>query len=639
MTTGPVRRSPFHCSTKGMAMPTRGVQGQRGPVGIGGEKHCLLNCPIAGPPVAGARQRAWTRRCPSRRGVDTPQILVLVAVAAIDTCMPSALLLGFALAAVTALAATGARRLGVPHSILLVLVGVALAFVPGLPRVTLDPELVLLLFLPPLLYSSGVGMSWRGFRANLRPIMLLAVGCVLFTAAAVAAVCHWLLGLPWAVGFVLGAVVSPPDAVAPMAIARRLAVPERILTILEGEGLVNDATALILFSFAVAAVESGGGVSVAEAATSFALIVTGELVWGAGVGWALLRLRHWVRDPQVEIVLALLTPYLAFWPPHALGGSGVIATVAAGLYVSWNGPRFIAPATRLQGYFVWGLVVYLVEGIVFLLTGLQARAVVAGHGAEGWERLLLAGLVTCLVVVAVRFVWVFPATYLPRWLLPVLRARYPAPPWQYSFLIGFTGIRGVVSLAAALSIPLAVESGGPFPGRDLVLFATFCVILATLVGQGAALPRVIAWLGLDGAGRAEAAEDKRHEVAARIEGVDAVLARLGELERKGAPAAAVAALRRRHRDRRAQFAGTADERVPGSPVVDDAVLEIQLVEAERLALARLYAQDGVTDEARRRIEREFDLEDARVRHAAESATEHWMDADPASVRTDTAGSV
>jgi monovalent cation/hydrogen antiporter len=548
--------------------------------------------------------------------------------------MPSALLLGFALVAVTAFAAASARYLRLPLSILLVLVGVALAFMPGLPRVALDPELVLLLFLPPLLYSSGVGMSWRGFRANVRPIMLLAVGCVLFSAAAVAAAAHWLLNLPWAVGFVLGAVVSPPDAVAPMAIARRLAVPERILTVLEGEGLVNDATALILFSFAVAAVESGGGVSVAEAMTSFVLIVTGELVWGVGVGWAMLRLRHWARDPQVEIVLALLTPYLAFWPPHALGGSGVIATVTVGLYVSWNGPRFIAPATRLQGYFVWGLVVYLVEGVVFLLTGLQARAVVQGYGSEGWERLLLAGLVTCLVVIAVRFVWVFPATYLPRWLSARLRARDPAPPWQYPALIGFTGIRGVVSLAAALSIPLAVESGGPFPGRDLVLFATFCVILVTLVGQGAALPEVIAWLGLDGTGRAEAEADKRREVAARIKGVDAALVRLDELERAGAPGTAVATLRRRHLDRRVQFAGTADERIPGSPVVDDAVLQIQLVEAERRTLARLYMQDGITDEARRRVERELDLEDARVRHAAESASGNWTDVDPAIVRTD-----
>ncbi len=542
--------------------------------------------------------------------------------------MPAALLLGFALVAITALAAVVARRLHVPHSILLVLVGVALAFVPGLPRVTLDPELVLLLFLPPLLYSSGVGMSWRGFRANLRPIMLLAVGCVLFTATAVAAAAHWLLGLPWAVGFVLGAVVSPPDAVAPMAIARRLAVPTRLMTILEGEGLVNDATALILFSFAIAAVASGG-VSVAEAATTFAAIVIGELFWGLGVGWVLLRLRHLVRDPQVEILLALLTPYLAFWLPHLLGGSGVLASVAAGLYISWNGPRFIAPATRLQGYFVWGLLVYLIEGLVFLLTGLQAHVVAAASNTGSWDRLLIAGAVTSLVVIAVRFVWVFPATYLPRWLPTVLRARAALPPWRYPFMIGFTGIRGVVSLAAALSIPLALD-GVPFPARDLVLFATFCVILVTLVGQGTVLPWVIARLGLADAGREEAAQAKHREVTARIAGVDAVLARLDELERKGAPISAVGVLRQRHRDRRSEFIGTADDAVPGSPVADEAALQVQLIEAERLALARLYAYDDITDEARRRIERELDLEDARVRHEAESATGDELHADPRS---------
>ncbi len=438
--------------------------------------------------------------------------------------MPSDLLLGFALVAVTALAAAGARRLAMPHSILLVLVGIALAFTPSLPQVALDPNLMLLLLLPPLLYSSGVGMSWDGFRANLRPIMLLAVGCVLFTAATVAAIAHWLLSLPWAVGLVLGAVVSPPDAVAPMAIARRLTVPQRILTVLEGEGLVNDATALILFSFALAAVENGR-ISVAAAAASFALIVIGELSWGVAVGWAMLRLRRLAKDPQVEIVLALLTPYLAFWPPHALGGSGVLAAVATGLYVSWNGPRFIAPATRLQGYFVWGLVVHLVEGVVFLLTGLQAHVILRGLGSAGWAWALLVGLAISLVVMAVRFVWVFPATYLPRWLVPAIRARDPAPGWQYPFLIGFTGIRGAVSLAAALSIPLTVN-GAPFPDRDLVLFATFLVILVTLVGQGTALPHVIARLGLAKAGGAEAAEDKRREVAARVEGVKAVLARL-----------------------------------------------------------------------------------------------------------------
>ncbi|HJS85980.1 MAG TPA: Na+/H+ antiporter [Acetobacteraceae bacterium] len=540
--------------------------------------------------------------------------------------MPFELALGFVLVAITAFAAVVARRLWVPHSILLVVLGVALAFVPGLPRVTIDPELVLLLLLPPLLYSSGVGMSWRGFRSNLRPILLLAVGCVLFTAAAVAAATHILFGLSWALGFVLGAVVSPPDSVAPMAIARRLAVPSRVLTVLEGEGLVNDATALILFSFAVAAVVKGG-VSITDAALSFVVIVGGEMAWGLCVGWGLLRMRYLVCDPQVEIVLALLTPYVAFWPPHLLHGSGVLATVAAGLYVSWNGPRFIAPATRLQGFFVWGLVVYLIEGVMFLLTGLQAHVVASGITDGDWRRLVWAGLLTSAVVVLVRFVWVFPATYLPRWASARLRARDPLPPWQLPFMIGFTGIRGGVSVAAALSIPL-VAGAAPFPDRDLVLFATFCVILVTLVGQGTALPWVIVWLGLADAGRAEAAEAKRREVEARIAGIDAVLARLDAVEREGAFPEAARILRELHQERRAEFVGTADETVPGSPVADVAALQLQLIEAERRALAQLYARDGVTDEARRRIERELDLEDARTRHAAESATGDDVQADP-----------
>ena len=532
---------------------------------------------------------------------------------------------GLGLAATTALVAAGARGASLPHSILLVLAGAVLAFVPGVPRIGINPDVMLLLMLPPLLYSAGVGMSWQGFRFNLRPIMLLAVGCVLFTAAAVAAAAHLLLGVPWAVGFVLGAVVSPPDAVAPMAIARRLGLPERILTVLEGEGLVNDATALILFSFAVAAVETGG-VSVTEAAVTFVTIVVGETLWGVALGWASMRLRRLVRDPQVEIVLALLTPYMAFWPPHALGGSGVIAAVAAGLYVSWNGPRFISVQTRLQGYFVWGLVVHLVEGLVFLLTGLQAHVVLDALQEDSGQRLLLAAAAISAVVVLVRFVWVFPGTYLPR-MIPAIGRRDPPPPWQVPFLIGFTGLRGVVSLAAALSIPLEVD-GQPFPERTLILFCTFCVIFVTLVGQGTLLPSVIRRLGLADAGAAEAAENKVHEVAARVAGVDAALARLDALAREGAPTPAVAALRRRHRDRRAQFEGTASARVEGSPVADIAVVQLQVNDAERAEIAALHHSGAITDEARRRIERELDLEEARIRHAAESAVGDQGAADP-----------
>ena len=540
--------------------------------------------------------------------------------------MLSVLTFGAVLLAVTAVTDAGSGRLGVPKSIVLVLIGAALSLVPGLRPVAIEPDFVMLLLLPPLLYSAGVGMSWRGFRANLRPILLLAIGCVIFTASAVAAACHFLLGMNWAVGFVLGAVVAPPDAVAPMAIARRLHMPQRLLTILEGEGLVNDATALILFAFAIGAVTSGS-VSVPTALATFAAIVVGELAWGLAVAWTALRIRRWANSPQSEIILALLTPYLAFWLPHALGGSGVLAAVAAGLFVSWNGPRLIAPATRLQGYFVWGLVTNAIEGLLFLLVGLQANVIASSMLREGWHRLAEAAVIVTAVVVVVRFIWVFPASYLPR-LIPAIGRSDPMPNWRLPFLIGFTGIRGVVSLAAALAIPEQV-GGAPFPERDLILFVTFVVIMATLIGPGALLSPVIRVLGLADEGKREAAVDKAAEVAARLAGVDAVLAEIDRLAAAGADPAAIRALRRRHCDRRNEYADTADDSIVGSPVAADARLQAKLIEAERAAIAVAYRDDAITDEARRRIERELDLEDARNLHALESATGDHL-ADPES---------
>jgi monovalent cation/hydrogen antiporter len=532
--------------------------------------------------------------------------------------MQFVLIIGAALVAITALADWVAGRLRAPLSSALVLVGAALAFLPATPAVTIDPQLALLLFLPPLIYSSGVGMSWRGFRNNLRPILLLAIGCVLFTATAVAGVGHWWLGMPWAVAFVLGAVVSPPDPVAPMAVARNLKLPRRLLTILEGEGLANDATALILLSFALGAVRHGG-ISFVGAAMSFALIVAGELAWGLAVAWAILRVRRATRSPQIEIMVSLLTPYLAFWPPHMLGGSGVLAALAAGLHVSWSGPKFISPATRLQGYFVWGLLTHVLESVLFLLMGLQAHRLAAGLGGDGWARLVLAGAAVTVTVIVVRFVWVFPATYLPRWLFPALRRRETRPSWQDPSVIGFAGIRGVVSLIGALSIPVAV-AGRPFPDRDVILFVTFCVIVATLVGQGSLLPWVLTRLGLVAAGEAEDAQAKARELAARIQGVEAALAELDALERQGAPTGAVANLRRRHEDRRAALLGAADPAVTANPVAEDSGLQSRLILAERRRIAEIYRRGAMTDEARRRVERELDLEDARNRHALESAT-------------------
>jgi Na+/H+ antiporter len=525
--------------------------------------------------------------------------------------------IGFGLLAVTAFAALGAMRTHIPVSIFLVLVGLAIGFIPGMPRIALRPDLVLSLFLPPLLYRAGVQMSWRGFRDNLRPILLLAVGLVIFTTIAVAGVSHYLLGLPLAVGFVLGAVVSPPDAVAPMAIARRFALPGQVLTVLEGEGLVNDATALILFSFAVAAVTEGRHFSLAAATGDFLLIVAGEIAWGLAIGWGGLALRRWANEARVEMVFSLLIPFAAFWVPESLGGSGVLATVVCGLFVSWNGPRFISPATRLQGFFVWDLVVYLVESVIFLLTGLQARVVVDSLEPAMGEHLVLACAAVCSVIIAVRFVWVYLATYLPRLLLPGFAQRDLPTTWQGTFIVAFTGIRGVVSLAAVLSIPL-MAGAGPFPNRGMLLLITFSVILVTLVGQGLTLPWVIHLLGIAEYGKREADTDKRREITARLASIDSALARLDTLEGAVAAPDTVRALRRRNEDRRAYFVAACQDLVRGDVSNASAALQLQFLDAERASIAALYARAEISDEARRRIERELDLEDSRIRHAAES---------------------
>ena len=286
------------------------------------------------------------------------------------------------------------------------------------------------------------------------------------------------------VGFVLGAIVAPTDVVAPLAIVRRLGLPRRLIVVLEGEGLANDATALILYRFAVAAV--GTGVfSASTAAGEFALIVVGEIAYGIAIGWVSLRLRRWAQDPRVEITLSLMTPYVAFLLPAHLGGSGVLATVAAGLYVSWNGPLLIPAATRLQGIFFWDLLIYLLEGLIFLITGMQLRILLERTDPVLLHQLVIAVPLAVAVIVVARFVWVFPAIYLPRWLSPALARRDPSPPWQWTFLLAFTGVRGVVSLAAALRC--SADHGrpaSPFPDRDLILFVTFGVIVVTLIGRG-----------------------------------------------------------------------------------------------------------------------------------------------------------
>jgi CPA1 family monovalent cation:H+ antiporter len=523
------------------------------------------------------------------------------------------------LLAVMVAVAVIARRINIAPTILLVIAGIGLALTPGLPRIELAPELVLLVILPPLIYSAGVAMSWREFRFNLRPIALLALGCVVFTTCAVAVTSHWLLGMPVAVAFVLGAIVAPPDAVAPLAIVRQLGIPRRIIVVLEGEGTANDATALILYRFAVVAV-STGAFSFWKAASTFVLIVVGEIAYGIAVGWLSLQLRRWVRDPRVEITLSLMTPYVAFLLPAHIGGSGVLATIAAGLFVSWNGPLLIPAATRLQGIFFWDLLVYLLEGFVFLVTGLQIRTLMERTDLSFLHQPIFAALLTVLVVVVARFIWVYPATYLPRWLSPAVARRDPLPPWQWVFFLAFVGVRGVVSLAAALAIPLTTASGAPFPDRDLILYITFGLIVVTLVGQGLLLPKTVRWLGLTSHAAEEREREHNAELAARTEALRLAQSRLEKLAADGEISdEALAILRARHDYRFGRLPRPVAEGVdPASTAAD---IRSDLIAAERDYIYRLLQNGQITDEARRRIERELDLDEAWIASKKEGGLE------------------
>jgi CPA1 family monovalent cation:H+ antiporter len=522
------------------------------------------------------------------------------------TTIETILLLLGVLAAVAVIA----RRLNTSSSILLVLAGVVLALAPGLPRIELAPEVVLLGILPPVIYSAGVAMSWREFRFNLRPIALLAFGCVVFTTAAVAAATHWLLGMPLAVGFVLGAIVSPPDAVAPLAIVRRLGLPRRLVVVLEGEGLANDATALVLYRFAVVAA-STGLFSLDKAASDFAIIVVGEIAYGIAVGWASLRLRRWAHDPRVEITLSLLTPYIAFLVPQQLGGSGVLATVATGLFVSWNGPLLIPAATRLQGIFFWDLVIYFLEGFIFLVTGMQTRTLLDRMDMSVWRHFAFAVFLTVAVVIVTRFIWIFPAVYLPRWLSPSLRRRDPAPPWQWTFFLGFTGVRGVVSLAAALAIPYFTAAGTPFPDRDLILFVTFGLIVVTLVGQGLMLPTAVRWLGLARHAAEERRREHKAELAIRSEALQVGHRLLKQFATDGHTSPeALATLHARYAYRTGRLSEHRPDATDSGVLATE--LRLKLIAAERAYIYQALQDGKITDEARRRIERDLDLEEAGI---------------------------
>jgi monovalent cation/hydrogen antiporter len=529
---------------------------------------------------------------------------------------------------VVAMLATLATRLGVPYPILLVLGGSALGFVPGLPSVELDPELVFLLFLPPLLYVSALFTSWRDFRANIRPISLLAVGLVLMTTFVVAAVVHTVIGLPWAAAFVLGAIVSPTDAIAATTVAQRLGVPRRIVTILEGESLVNDATGIVAYRVAVAGVITGA-FSIWEAGLQFVVGAVGGIAAGFAVGWLVVwARRHLSEDPSVQNIVSLLTPFVAYlaaeelprslWEMlHELFGvpgdlyfSGVLAVVTTGLYLGRKGPYIISSGTRLQGYATWELTTFLLNGLIFILIGLQLRSIVGGLDEYTAGQLISYAVLVSLTVILVRMIWVFPATYVPRLAVRRIRERDPSPPWRSVSVIAWTGMRGVISLAAALALPLQTASGLQFPDRDLIIFLTFCVILATLVVQGLSLPVLIRALGLED----DHIGDKE-ETHGRIQIAEAAIERLDELKDEAwVREDTTERVRRLYSYRRNRFASRFDGDPDGVEERSAAYQRLmsELLGAQRLRLVTMRDEGSIGDEVMHRIERDLDLEESRL---------------------------
>ena len=380
---------------------------------------------------------------------------------------------------------------------------------------------------------------------------------------------------------------------------------------LEGEGLANDATALILYRFAVAAISSGA-FSLPQATGEFAAIIAGEMLFGVAIGWLSLRARHYARDPKVEITLSLITPYLAYWVPEYSGGSGVIATVACGLYVSWNGPLWISSATRLQGIFFWDLVIYLIEGLLFLLTGFEMRLLYEKSKAFPLDQILSVTALVAVIVIVARFAWVYPATYLPRLMSRSLRERDPSPPWQWAFILAFAGVRGAVSLAAALALPFTLASGEAFPYRDLILFVAFGVIVVTLVGLGLTLPPVVRLLGVADAGRDELRAEHEAEIVARRVALEAALKSLEKITQdRTLSDEVVRLLRARHEIRAGQLPTSLDPDAHDLSVAGTR-LTLELIAAERKFIHLLLRDGTITDEIRRRIERDLDLEEASL---------------------------
>lgn len=516
------------------------------------------------------------------------------------------------LAAIVAVAVI-AKRFSIPYPIAFVIGGSLLAFVPAIPPFELDPNLVFLIFLPPLLYSGGWLTDWKTFKYNLRPIGLLAFGLVIATTATVGYVAHALMPqIGWGSAFVLGAIISPPDAVAAGAVFERFPVPQRIIAILDGEGLVNDATALVIYRFGIAAVLTGT-FSLASASAAFVGVAVGGLALGLGSGYvviALLRImrKYDLSDHLIGTAIQLIVPYTIYICGDALHVSGVLATVAAGVYVSRKSAEVFNAEGRIVAFAVWELLVFLLNGFVFLLIGFELRSIV--HDPTFAKRELWIGLVMSLLVIVVRFAWVYPATYLPRLVFKSIVRKEGVPSWNYTFVIAWSGMRGIISLAAALAVPLTTRAGRPFPGRHEIVFITFCVIFVTLVFQGLSLIPLLKWLRID-----DGDDVKGRDIEVRVAALRAGIAGLRELEPTFASTEEWEVEGRilgEYEYRIAHLLGHLDGTVSEQDVASDHRLQQEALASERREIARLRDAGEIPDEIFRGVQYDLDLAEERL---------------------------
>ena len=498
-----------------------------------------------------------------------------------------------------------ARAVNIPYPIVLVIGGLVLGFLPGLPDIELAPELVLVIFLPPLLYSAAFFANLHDLRTMLRPITLQAVGLVLVTMCAVAVVVKALVpDMPWGAAFTLGAIVAPTDPVAATTIMRRMAVPRRIVSVVEGESLINDGTALVAYRTAIVAV--GGTFSVWEAGLDFVVSAAGGVAIGLAAGWVIVQIRRRIDDIPIEITISLLSGFAGYVPAELLEFSGVLAAVTTGIVLGWKAPYISTASMRLQGYAVWEILVFLLNALLFVLIGLQLPLILDGLSGQPAGELLWWCVAVSLVVIATRLIWNQTTVFVIRALDRRESQRQRRSTWQSRVLVGWCGMRGSVSLAAALALE------ADFPQRNLILLLTFAVIFSTLVLQGLTLPAVIRTLGVSDDGA-----DAEEELLGRRAAADAALGRLDELgAEEWTYDETIERMRKLYEYRSRRFAARAGETEDGDGIehrsrkYQKAVRAV--LDAQRAELVRLRNAGEISNEVMHRLERELDLEDERL---------------------------